>query len=180
MIGLTESIGITERQWAVLAKGMKSIWTNEYFLKDEFAVKTWYALLKDIPYGELNIAIQKTATTKTFPPTIAEVREAVASLGAEVADWSQGWEELNRAIRRFGVYGEKEALAAMSKQTATVAKRLGWKTICTTELDEMTALRANFRQIYTAEQAEEQEKAKLPQNLKAVLENKTKLIGGTI
>lgn len=153
-----------------LVKGMKSIWTKDDFLPDEYAVRMWYKLLQDIPYEQCNIAIQKLALTSKWPPTVAEVREAAVDIQAEQTDWSDGWNEVLKAIGRFGMYREEEALASMSGMTREAVRRLGWKQLCQSEMDELTAIRANFRMIFEQKSTKEKEQAMLPDYLKAAID----------
>ena len=156
---------MTFEEFKTLAKAMKSIWTRPEFLPDKYALKIWYELLKDLPYEQVNIAIQKHAHTNKWPPTPADIREHVVTMQDESTDWGQAWKQLTRAIGRFGTYREGEALESMDELTRETTKRLGWKMICQSEQTELTAIRANFRKIYEQMQQEERDKARLPQSL---------------
>lgn len=156
---------MTFEEFKTLAKAMKSIWTRTEFLPDKYALKIWYELLKDLPYEQVNIAIQKHAHTNKWPPTPADIREHVVIMQDESTDWGQAWKQLTMAIGRFGTYREGEALESMDELTRETTKRLGWKMICQSEQTELTAIRANFRKIYEQIQSEERDRAKLPQSL---------------
>ncbi len=147
---------MTFDQFKILVKGMKSAYPSPNFLPDADSVKIWYQLLSDIDYEAANVAIQKHIMVSKFPPTIAEIREQTVSV--TVGDkpiWSDGWEEVLRAIRKFGMYREGEALESMTEITRQAVKRLGFKEICMSE--NLMADRANFRQIF--EQLAEREQA---------------------
>ena len=134
-------------EFKILVKGMKAVYTSEKFLPDADSIKIWFSLLKDLEYAVLNAAIQKHMMTKTFPPTIADLREVAATISnGEMQDWGEGWEKVLFAIRKFGVYRETEALATMDELTRTCVKRLGWRNICMSE--NISFDRANFRMIY--------------------------------
>ena len=149
-----------------LVKGMKSIWTKADFLPDKDAVGMWYALLKDLPYEQASVAVQKYAMTNKFAPTPADIREQVVSIGDMSADWGEAWGNVLKAVGRFGYANEKDALDSMDSITRDTVKRLGWQNICRSEHDEQMALRANFRMIYEQSQGKERESAKLPTDLK--------------
>ena len=138
---------LTGEEWTRLVKGMKSIWTDKDFLPDMDAVEMWYNLLNDIPYENLSIAIQRYAQTNRWPPRPADLREQIAEVKV-TEDWSDAWGQVLRAIGRYGQYQEEEALASMSDIGREVTCRLGWKQICQADLDELPAIRANFRMIY--------------------------------
>lgn len=135
------------QQFLILVKGLKSVYTRDNFLPDEEAIKIWYALLRDIQYEVLNLAIQKYMMSEVFPPTIADLR----SLAAEVqqrqpSDWGDGWEQVLRAIRKYGMYEPNKALESMDEITRKCVERLGFKDLCLSK--NIMADRANFRMIY--------------------------------
>lgn len=142
---------------------IRSVYQKPDFLKDEASASVWYAMLQDLTYEQTIAAVQKHAMTSKWPPSIAELREQVVDIQADKVDWSMGWQEVLTAVRRFGYVNEKDALESMSPLTRQTVKRLGWKQICQSELDELMAIRANFRMIYEQSEASEKEKAQLPQ-----------------
>ena len=97
---------------------MKSVWTRREFLPDEFAVKTWYGFLKDLPTEHVKMAVEKLALTKEdYPPTIAEIRRVIVEVQSDDNTWSDGWENVLQAVRRFGYINEKAALDSMDEMT---------------------------------------------------------------
>ena len=170
---------MTFDQWKVLVKGLKSAYPSPNFLPDAEAVKIWYQLLSDIEYEAANVAIQKHIMVSKFPPSIAEIREQTVSV--TVGDkpiWSDGWEEVLRAIRKFGMYREAEALESMTETTRQAVKRLGFKEICMSE--NLMADRANFRQIFEQLAEREQANKQIPvkvMNLIEQIQSKHNLLG---
>ena len=154
-----------------LVKAMKSIWVKDDFLPDEYSIKLWYSMLKDIPYEQLNLAIQKYAYSNKFPPSISDLRnnhvEIVSPTSSE--DWGRAWELTLRAIRKFGRDNEGDALASMDEITRMVVKRMGWKSLCNSE--DINTDRANFRMIYAQVQATRKESYRMPDSLKNAIEN---------
>ena len=73
---------------------------------------------------------------------------------------------------------EAEALESMDELTRQTVNRIGWQNICQSELDEQTAIRANFRMMYEQSQGKERENAQLPAELKQRIETTVKQIGG--
>ena len=155
------------QQFLILVKGLKSVYTSNNFLPNEEAIKIWYELLKDIPYEILNLAIQKYMMSEVLPPKIANLR----SLSAEIQqgqqnDWGSGWEQVLRAIRKYGMYEPKKALESMDEITRKSVERLGFKEICLSE--NIMTDRANFRMIYE----ELAERKKHDSTLSITLKNK--------
>ena len=158
-------------QFKILVKGMKAVYTQETFIPDADAFQIWYALLGDLDYRVLNAAIQKYMLTNKFPPTIADLREIAATIeNGETPDWGEAWESVLRAIRRYGSYGEAEAIASLDEITRSVVRRLGFRNLCMSE--NINQDRANFRMIY--EQVSE--RAKTQNAIPIALNNTIKLL----
>lgn len=151
-------------EWTTLVKALKSVYTSPNFLPDEWSVKLWYSMLKDIPYEVLNIGIQRYIGTNRYPPTIADLR---ASISPKEQDWSEAWEEVKRAVRMYGSYNEAKALESMSPFTREIVERLGFREICLTENEDV--YRANFRMAYEQGAKKRDETASLPGTLQARL-----------
>lgn len=160
---------MTYDEFKVLAKGMKAVYTQSWFLPDADAVNIWYKLLKDLDYAVANVAIQKYMLTNRKEPTVADIRElASAVVVGEKPLWSDGWEEVLRAISRFGSYRETEALQSMTETTRKAVKRLGFRNICMSE--NIAADRANFRMIFEQITDREHTEKQLPVNLTTLIE----------
>ena len=161
---------MTKEEFKVLCKGMKAVYAQPTFLPDADAFNVWYSLLKDLDYQVANAAIQKYMLTNKFPPTIADIREQAASVTVgEKPLWSDGWEEVIMAIRRFGSYRETEALESMTETTRMAVQRLGFRNLCMSE-NEM-ADRANFRMIFEQLAEREHKTKQIPVNLSNLIEN---------
>ena len=81
--------------------------------------------------------------------------------------WSDGWEEVLRAISKYGMYSETEALQSMSELTRKAVKRLGFKSICISE--NIMADRANFRMIFEQLSDRESTAQQLPADLQNLI-----------
>jgi hypothetical protein len=127
------------------------------FEVDDLKVQVWHEMLGDLSYDVANIAIKKIIMLNTFPPAIAEVRKAAIEISSPMGlTAAEAWGEVIRAIRDYGYYREKEAMASMSPITAQVVRYLGWREICLSEEPEI--LRAHFLKMYDQVAAREQEK----------------------
>ena len=77
----------------------------------------------------------------------AEIREVSATIkNGDIPDWVEGWEEVQKAIRKHGMYDIKGAMDSFSPLTRQTVERLGFRNICVSE--NPMADRANFRQCY--------------------------------
>lgn len=127
------------------------------FEVDDLKVQVWYEMLGDLEYSVVNIAIKKLIMQNTFPPAIAEVRKAAIEISSPRGlTAAEAWGEVVKAVRNYGYYREKEAMASMSPITAQVVRYMGWREICLSEEPEI--LRAHFLKMYDQVAAREQEK----------------------
>ena len=166
-------------EFKTLAKGMKSVWTQENFLQDKYSMNVWFGLLHEIPYETANAAVQIHMRTSKWPPTPADIIGVVAKGQTQIGDWSEGWEQVIKAIGRYGYTNEAEALKSMDETTQRAVKRLGWKQICQSDQDELMSIRANFRQIYGQIKDHAEEQARIPVELSKAISGAVKQIGGT-
>lgn len=161
---------MTKDEFKILCKGMKAVYTQSTFLPDADAFKVWYSLLQDLDYTIAQAAIQKYMLINEFPPTIADIRKNAVSVQAgDKKTWSEGWEEVMKAIGNFGSYREEEALESMSEITRKAVKKLGFRNICLSE--NITADRANFRAIYEQMAENEYTAKQIPLNLSKLIES---------
>lgn len=139
---------MTENEWFQISGYLKSGYSGRQFLNDPADVEIWFRELKDLDAVKLTLAARKFVSTSKFPPTIAELREAAAEIeNGEMPAWEDGWQEIVRAIRKYGYYKPEEALDSMTPLTRQCAERLGFLNLCTSE--NLQVDRANFRMIYT-------------------------------
>lgn len=138
---------MTKKEFAVMVKCILAYYPNSQALQSPEAVELWYRQLSDIPYEIANGALDRWVASNKWPPTIADIREAAVDLvEGETEDWSEGWEAVIKAIGRWGMHREAEALANMPETARKTVQRLGWQNICLSE--DISVERANFRQIY--------------------------------
>ena len=161
---------MTKDEFRVLAKGLKAVYTQPNFLPDAEAIQIWYELLKDLDYATANIAIQKHMVSSKYPPTIADIREQATEVSYGQAPlWSDGWEQVLRAMRLYGSYRLQEALDGMDDLTRKAVKRLGFKELCMSE--NIAVDRANFRMVFEQLANREYEIKKLPLSLQNSIED---------
>lgn len=143
------------------------------FEVDDLKVKVWHEMLCDLEYSVVNIAIKKLIMQNTFPPAIAEVRKAVTEItNPKCLTAAEAWGEVLRAVKNYGHYRAKEAIASLSPTTAQVVKYIGWDEICLSEEPEI--IRAHFLKMYDQIVAREQERQLLPPAMQAEIEKLSK------
>lgn len=101
---------VDREKFKILVKGMKAVYVQPAFIPDQDSFNVWYELLKDLSYGELSTAIQKHMMTSSFPPTIADIREAAAQLAPDDGIMSElkAWNLVRKAIRNSNYHAKEE------------------------------------------------------------------------
>ena len=135
-------------EFAMIVAALKNYYPTDNLLADNTAVELWYRQLGDLDYKIAEAALLMWVSTEKWPPSIAEFREKAADVYyGEVPDWSEGWEQVVRAVRKYGSWDPDAAYEMFDGLTLETVRRLGYVNICVSE--NWNVDRANFRQIYT-------------------------------
>lgn len=169
---------MTEKEFGLFALALKTYYPKEGLLPNNQAMELWYRQVADIPYNIAEAALNKWVATNKWSPTIADIREMSISVShGDIPTWGDAWEEVCRAIRKFGSYRAGEAIETLSPLAKKATQRIGFTNLCMSE--NVAADRANFRMIYETLAERQKKEAQLPLPLKqliAELQNDTKLI----
>jgi hypothetical protein len=126
-------------------------------------------LLSDIPIDQLKQAALRHIGTSKFFPTIAELREATATLALPVQQTAlEAWGEVMAALSdaRYYVYTDHcEVPVFANPITNRLVASMGWRNICAS--DNVIADRARFVQAYEVLAERERNEAALPVQLQA-------------
>ena len=138
---------MTTDEFKLIAAGLQTAYPWANLFPNAEAVEIWYRKLGDIPYDVMAAVVNRWIETKTQPPTIAALRqEADIVVNGLPPTWADGWEQVQKAIGRYGYMQREAALASMDEVTAETVRRIGWQQIC--ESENPDALRANFRMVH--------------------------------
>lgn len=139
---------MTKQEFALFAAALKTYYSKEEkLLPNTAAMRLWFEQLQDIPYPLANAVLQKWVSTQKWSPSIAEIREqAVLIQNGPTPSWGEGWEAVRKAIRRYGIYNQQEAMESLSGITKEAVRYLGFRNLCLSENE--TSDRARFEQIY--------------------------------
>ena len=102
---------MTKKEFLVIVKGLKSVYSDPKFLAGKDAIDVWYGLLCDLPYQVLSLATQKYMMQEQYPPTIAGLRKKAAEITAPVhEDMSEleAWSLVRKALSNSGYNAEAE------------------------------------------------------------------------
>jgi len=159
-----------KKEFAIFASALQTYYPKENLLPNNEAMELWYRQLQDIPYKVAEIALNKWVATNKWSPTIADIRECSAEITqGELPDWGQGWEQVLRAIRQFGMYRAGEAMASFDELTRQTVERLGFRDICLSE--NIAQERANFRMIYEQLAERKKKQAQIPQSVLLLMQD---------
>ena len=138
---------MTVKQFEKITKGITTAFPWANLFPNPEAVEIWYRKLGDIPYDVMTAVVNRWIETNAQPPTIAALRqEADIVVNGLPPTWADGWEQVQKAIGRYGYMQREAALASMDEVTAETVRRIGWQQIC--ESENPDALRANFRMVH--------------------------------
>ena len=133
-------------------------------------MELWYNQLKDIPYKIAETTLNKWVAIEKWSPSISDIRKLANELvNGAIRDWGDGWEQVEKAIRRYGMHREGEALESLDELTRQTVKRLGFKSLCLSENQQ--ADRANFRMIYEQLADRKEKDSQIPESIKIAMQN---------
>jgi hypothetical protein len=125
-------------------------------------VDAYAALLEDLTYEQCNAAVRILLQTKTWMPSVAEIRAAVVELQrGPVKPGGEQWGAVKQAIGRWGSYRTPGTdFHFADAVTARCVAALGWQTLCLSENE--TADRARFIDLYDRLATQEHREALSP------------------
>ena len=158
-------IRMNKQEFSLFTMALKTYYPRENLLPNTQAMELWYQQLQDIPYRTAEAALNQWVATNKWSPSIADIRETAAGVASgEVLDWGEGWEQVLKAIRKYGLYRAEDAMESFDPITRQCVERLGFKQICMSE--NISADRANFRMIYEQLAERRRQEAQMPEALK--------------
>lgn len=116
----------------------------ERFRSTDTAIDAWATLLGDIPYEIASQAAAAICRTSKFPPTIAEIREAVAEVMSPLPSAEEAYEAARRVARTYSPYDP--APTGLHPMVARALDIVGIETMAYTH--EPTVVAAQFRRVY--------------------------------
>jgi len=168
---------MNKREFMIIIAALKSNYRN-FGVESKEQMEFWYSMLKDIEYPVLEIAIKKLVSELVYPPTIADIRNAVAETTEIPAlDAAGAWGEVRDAIRYYGSYRKEDALESLSPLTRQVVQGMGWQELCYSE--NQMADRAHFIRMYETLVDRERKERVIPlpvkENMKQLQKNRKEI-----
>ncbi|MGJ8754117.1 replicative helicase loader/inhibitor [Clostridium botulinum] len=135
-------------------------------------VNLWGAMLEDYPYNVVQIAIKKIIATNKFPPSVAEVIEAINYIKtggqAEMTE-IEAWGLVRKAIKNSAYNAEEE----FNKLPSRIQEAIGSHNILHNWSQESvgieTVIGSNFMRSYKQTVIRKKEEKQLPQSIRTML-----------
>jgi len=144
---------------------------------DEMTLSLWHEMLSDLPGEVVGAATKRMIAKLRFPPSVADVRQAVAEAVTEaqgVVSAGEAWSRVKRAIAWYGWQRGEEARKALGEDIwRAVCMVGGWQYMCLTDDDESTRS-AQFERRYTAMQGKKGDMIQIPESVR---EDMARLVG---
>lgn len=114
------------------------------FTTSEDTMAVWARMLGDIPYDIVSQAVAALCRTSKFPPTISEIREAVAEAFDPLPSVEDAYESARRIARDYSPY--TPVPDTLHPMVARALDIVGIETMAYTH--EPTVIAAQFRRVY--------------------------------
>ena len=171
---------MNKEEFKKIAMAMRTYYPNQNLLPNNAAMELWFQQLQDIPYPVCTLALNQWVAVNKWAPTIADLRESAMDVSTqELPDWSEAWETVIKNIQKYGFYRAVEGKEALTGITRQTVERIGYIHLCNSE--NITADRANFRDIYNSLLAREKKQAVIPAGLQAAIDTiRQEMIGAEV
>jgi hypothetical protein len=114
-------------------------------------VEIWYEDFKNTPKEDFINAINGIRYTSKYFPSIADIKERLAKKNvATLPSAEDEWQEVLKAVRRYGSYREEEALKSLKPYTSRIVRLIGYYRICTSTPEQQTWNRKEFIEEYNS------------------------------
>lgn len=149
---------------------------------DRETVSLWAEMLQDLSAAEVTLAVKGMVATLKYPPSIADVREAVVKQ-RNAGDLSAGeaWGKVIKAVGRFGYNHPDEAHERLGDRIwAAIEQVGGWTNVCLSD-SGLEVLSAQFERRYDAAEKQRRYREQVPDTIQqsfAQLVNNIKLLEG--
>lgn len=143
------------------------------FYKDsdkKAAVNLWCMMFEEDSLQSVQLAVKTHIATNKFPPKIADIRESLVNVSRSVLSSDEAWGMVKKAISRYGMYRETEAIESLSDELGTFVKRFGYKDLCLSE--NIMADRAHFIKLWESNRKNEKYNAMIPLGITQEIDEK--------
>lgn len=110
-----------------------SVAYNKEFSQEQ--VNVWYEFFKDENFDNFRMAVKRIIPKKDFMPSIAELKKEITLINNPVLqmDVDTEWDNVLKAIRKYGSYKADEAMKSLNPYTANIVRQIGYRRLCMSE-----------------------------------------------
>lgn len=125
---------------------------NKEFTQEQVAV--WFEFFKDVDLESYKMAIKRIVAKNKFIPSIHELKKELALIKTPMLELKaeQEWEEVIKAMRKYGSYRPVEALSTLSPYTKRIVQMFGWGRLCESTYEQLVWLKKDFVEAFEAKQ----------------------------
>lgn len=124
---------------------------KDYTTEDvQFMIKMWSNDFKDDDPKVFETAVERLRMKSKYCPSIAEIKQEIALISNPTLQLKpdEEWENVRKAIRKYGFYRGDEAMKSLNPTTAATVRMLGgWENIC--QSTDGDWLRKNFMDLFS-------------------------------
>ena len=155
---------MNKQEFSKIAMAIRTYYPNQNIMPNKQSMELWYLQLQDISYNVCMATVNKWVALNRWAPTIADIREGALNVteGSE-RSWSDAWQDVLINIRDYGYHRAEDGLEKLTGATREAVERIGYTRLCHSE--NITADRANFRDIYNEIVKRQSENKQIPKQL---------------
>ena len=168
---------MTMAETAAMLQAITALYPMSKIRADVPSVKSWQKALEDLPAEAVSVALRRMVSTLKFPPTVADIREAVAKAVQEargVPTAGEAWGRVKRAASWYGYYRPEDARRALGEDIWRAVQQVGgWREICAGDSPD-GVISAQFERRYNAMITQQAERVQIPASVR---EDMARLVG---
>lgn len=159
---------MTKVETATLIQTIMVMYPDSKMEADALTIGIWHEMLQDLPGEVVAAAVKRMCATLKFPPSIADIREAVVKATKDARGTltaAEAWTKVNKAVRWYGYYREAEAREKLGAEIWRAVEAVGgWREVCASE--EPVVISAQFERRYNAIMTRSDEQLLIPQEVR--------------
>lgn len=161
---------MNRQETARLLQTIVALYPSSRLRADELTVELWHEMLGDLPGEVVSAAVKRMCAVLKFPPSVADVREAVAKAVQEaqgVPSAGEAWARVRRAASWYGYIRPDEARRELGEDIWHAVQQVGgWREICVGESPE-GVISAQFVKRYEVMLQQQRERVQIPSSVRA-------------
>ena len=156
---------MTRKETAQLLALISVAYPGSKVSADEQTLTLWHQMLEDMPGEIVAAAVKRMIATLKFPPSIADIREAVAQATQDAQGTlsaGEAWAKVRKAVSLYGYYRGDEARAWLGEYIWRAVEMVGgWRELCAGD-DSEAVVSAQFERRYNAMQTQQTQLIQIP------------------